>query len=458
MRLRPLFIAALLFTTAATHADQAEWMTKDIAEKVDKLVDYGMELRHFCPPCGDKAYRHEVVAMKDVQEMDTAGQFSVVINDLPIDLAYTYIEKDGKWSNLGKLAGAKVDSVPDTLPADIGPGLPDFDRMAYVGLIDNKLAVTMQISKNGNELTGTYWYSHVGAPLNLSGETDQLGAFTLNETNDEAKKTGVFSGKLTENAAKMEGTWLSEDGAKKLSFALRRVALYGEENGTLTAGTQGSETHMDFPVFLAAYGPAYAAVNEAIQTAVRARYTEYAAQFASTAAELGLDDATHFGDDLGQTISVGDHEILLANENVVSVLFTISLYQGGAHGMTMSFPLNLRVSKSGEAYKTKPIALTELLKPGADALKALNTFLLAELKKKEASLVVNGEIKDFKLEDVDNFTLAPKGITVYFDPYAVASYADGPYQVFVPFSEANIFSADALKDIVETAPVAAPAK
>lgn len=457
MFLRSMFLLSVVSICTFATADQAEWVTKDIADKVDKLVDYGMELRHYCPPCGDKAYRHEVVTLKDVQEMDTAGQFSVMVNDLPIDLAYTYVEKDGKWSNLGKLVGAKVDSVPDTLPADIGPGVPDFDRVAYVGLLDNKLAITMQISKNGEDLSGVYVYSHVGTTLNLAGQTDQLGTFTLNETDADAKKTGVFSGKLTDNGAKMEGTWLSEDGAKKLSFALHRVALYGEDNGTIISGTQGTETHLDFPVFLAGYGPAYAAVNEAIQAAIRARYNEYAAQFASTAAELGLDDATHFGDDLGQSISVGDHQILLANESVISLLFNVSLYQGGAHGMTMSLPINLRISKSGEAYKTKPLTLGDILKPGPEALKALSTFLLAELKKKEASMVLSGDIKDFKLDDIDNFTLSPKGIIVYFDPYAVASYAEGPFQVFVPFSEQAIFNADALKDIVETAP-APPAK
>ena len=55
-------------------------------------------------------------------------------------------------------------------------------------------------------------------------------------------------------------------------------------------------------------------------------------------------------------------------------------------------------------------------------------------------------------DDMDTFTLSPKGIKVYFDPYAVGAYAEGPYEVFVPFSALpDVFAMDALKDVTDAA-------
>lgn len=48
------------------------------------------------------------------------------------------------------------------------------------------------------------------------------------------------------------------------------------------------------------------------------------------------------------------------------------------------------------------------------------------------------------------FTLSPKGITVYFDPYAVGSYAEGPFDVFSAFlGPPDAFDASALAGIAE---------
>ncbi len=448
MSARILFFAALLFTQFVT-ADQAQWVDKPIAEKAKGLIDAALEVRHFCSLCEDKAYRREQVGYTEIVETETAGKFEVLVNSAPIDLAYVYVESDGKWANLGKLSGATVDSVPEILPADLPAGLPDFDRLNYVGLLDGKLMITVELSKYSEDMNGSYYYSHVGTPLYLSGKTDALGTFTLDETDAEGTRTGTFSGKLVEGGAKAEGSWLSGDGAKKLDFKLTRIALHGDESGSLIAGSQGSEVHLDFPVFLPGYGPGYNAVNETVQQVIRKEYAIYATQFATTAAELGLDEPRMMDEGLGQTISIGDARILLATESIVSLYFYVTLYQGGAHGITNSLPLNLRVKKDGEAWKTSPITLKELLKPGADAEAALSKLLIEELKKKNASSVVDGQITAFKPEEMAAFTLSPKGLTFYFDPYAVASYAEGSFQVLVPF-EGNeaLFNAESLSGIV----------
>lgn len=68
--------------------------------------------------------------------------------------------------------------------------------MEYAGVLDGRMVIIAELSKYGGEMHGTYFYSHVGTLLNLTGDVDQLGAFTLNETDADGKKTGIFSGKL----------------------------------------------------------------------------------------------------------------------------------------------------------------------------------------------------------------------------------------------------------------------
>lgn len=430
---RVFFLITALVLTLHARADQAEWNAKPIAEKAKGYVDAALEVRHFCPLCGDKAFRREQVGFTELSETETAGQFELLLNGNPIDLAYVYVENEGKWANLGKLAGATVDSVPETLPGDLPAALPDFDRMLYAGTIDGKLEVTAELSKYGTDMNGSYYYCHVGTPLFLSGQTDQLGTFKLDETDDDGKVTGTFSGKIADEGASIAGSWASGDGAKTLGFKLKRIALHGDESGSLIAGSQGSEVHLDFPVFLPAFGPAYGAVNEAVQGTIRKEYAVYATQFASTAAELGLDEPRMQDDGLGQTISIGDARIFLASESLVSVYFYVSLYQGGAHGNTTSLPVNLKLTKAGDSFKATPVTLKDLLKTGPESVAGLSTILTEDLKRQNASSVVDGQITALKPEEMSAFSLSAKGATFYFDPYAVASYAEGAFQVLVPF-------------------------
>lgn len=441
--------AILALSGAAARADQALWNTEDITNKADKLLEYGLEIRFYCAPCGDKAYRREVIADKETAAVDTPGHFELRINGNGVDLAYVYLEKDGKWVNVGKEVGAEVDSVPEVLPDTVPAGLDDFDRVKYVGTLDGRLSITLELSKYEQGLNGTYYYSHIGQALTITGTIDGVGTFNLDETDNDGNKTGTFIGKLTEQGGRAEGTWATPDGSKSMPFSVKRVALHGEENGGIAVGSQGAETHLDFPVFLPGGSPAYAALNTEIQRTLRSRAMEYTQQFVESAAELGLEVAPQFAGEYAQTIAVGDHQIRLLNDNLVSLLFLVTLYQGGAHGITTSLPLNLRILKAGEAQKVAPIALSELLAPGDAAWAALSDYVIAALKKKNASLVVEGQIKALKPEELANFTLSPRGITVYFDPYAVASYAEGAFDVFVPFDElASAFNTEAIKALV----------
>jgi len=440
-----LVLVVALFAPRAG-ADQAQWLSKEAAARADAAVEYGAALRHYCKPCGDKVYRAAEVMTKEIVPIEGEEQVEFWINGEAIDLAYVYIERAGLWANLAMAIELKVEAVPAELPAEIPAGLPDFDRFKFAGTIDGSLPVVLELSKYGDTLNGAYHYSHSAQSLTLEGKVDQMGVFTLTETVAE-KTTGSFRGRFTGVGTGIEGEWTSADGSKKLPVLAARIAIHGDESGGLSCFTQATSTHLDFPVFLPAYSLAHVAINRTIQAKIRGAYLEYVQQFIEAAAmsEKGMQSGALYPEEMEETINIGDHQIVYASETCVSVRFITYLFQGGAHGNTHTEMVNLRIMQD----TVKEIVLKDLLKPGAAALTALSDFVLAKLKQQEASGVVSGATTALSLEEMGAFSLSPRGIRIYFDPYAVASYAEGAFEVFVPFGELpEVFNPDALQGIV----------
>ena len=73
----------------------------------------------------------------------------------------------------------------------------------------------MTIERDGDALSGWYFYSEVGKELKLTGSIDASGAFTLEESLD-AKKTGEFRGQLA--GTRWSGQWRRPEGGAPLPF------------------------------------------------------------------------------------------------------------------------------------------------------------------------------------------------------------------------------------------------
>jgi hypothetical protein len=111
----------------------------------------------------------------------------------------------------------------------------------FSGTVGN-VPVFATLSRNGDNLIGSYLYLKYGKSIELSGEIDAKGAFHLNETSfDTTKKSGDFTGAVKQ-ALLWSGTWRSATGAKSLPFAFQ------EQRDTL-ANVSGdfrcSEKHTD---------------------------------------------------------------------------------------------------------------------------------------------------------------------------------------------------------------------
>jgi len=132
------FIMVFLFLTAVPAiADQAAWVLKADADRAVQMIDPGTEIRAFCQPCGDSSWTSVIVNKIEVRNT-SAKYFQIFVNGRGIDLAYYYINKDGKWRNIAIFLGIDVSDVSEFLDGNSG-GSPDNSR-GNIGIIGRKIS------------------------------------------------------------------------------------------------------------------------------------------------------------------------------------------------------------------------------------------------------------------------------------------------------------------------------
>jgi hypothetical protein len=132
-----------------------------------------------------------------------------------------------------------------------------------------------------------------------------------------------------------------------------------------------------------------------------------------------------------------DYVVTLATNDLVSVAFGVSTFgEGAAHPMhyTVVFNYDLRAGRQ--------LKLADLFRPNSDYLKVISDYAIKDLTKQIGAETSGGEpdtdwIREGagpKEENYRSWNLSDKGLEINFDPYQVASYADGPHEVVIPLS------------------------
>lgn len=124
-----------------------------------------------------------------------------------------------------------------------------------------------------------------------------------------------------------------------------------------------------------------------------------------------------------------DYSIEAITRDFISIRFLVYDYSGGgAHGILYQFVLNYDLKGD------KVLSLGDLFKPRANYLKIISDWCINSLKERRP--VDDEHIKSGaseRLENYERWNLTPKGLLITFDPYQVASYAEGFQEVIVPF-------------------------
>lgn len=344
------------------------------------------------------------------------------------------------------------------------------------GTLDNRLNVEMTLLRQGNKLTGSYFYERVGAAnsaeknIALEGESAPDGNVTLSETSfSDAKgerQTGTFKGVLDrvtadgEAAWRFQGTWTDAQGKKSLPFALteRRFALGGFKLSEKQLAEKSKEQRYEIEVALpqltggdaaraAKFNQAVAAVfnkeieafkgevvtlrkdeaeaeKEAAKEAAQAAEKEAAK---GTAAPKEKEAAPEAPFEMPPYSFNGSFEVIHASPAFVSILLSYSTYMGGAH------PSHVTAAFNYDLQRGVPVQLAELFAPSADYLKVIAGYSIRELKKLSTTSDVESGAAA-KPENYGSWNITPLGLLVTFDPYQVGAYAVGSHEVLVPYA------------------------
>jgi uncharacterized protein DUF3298/peptidoglycan-N-acetylmuramic acid deacetylase PdaC-like protein len=312
------------------------------------------------------------------------------------------------------------------------------EKFSFRGAIAN-LSIEMSLLRDGERLTGTYFYPRIGKNIALQGGVDSGGNVDLRESDETGKETGVFKGKWKSNDtgfAEIEGKWSRPDGSKETDFSVTQQPLeftadvrvmpkvIRENNKDAKYTVEAEYPQLEGDVRFDKFN---AAARGLITKDVAAFKT---AETASADEELDVPAETQTS-----SLNIG-YEIRFATDDLISVEFTEGSYsRGAAHGNSVTEVLNYDVKNS------KRLALADLFNPKSNYLDVISTYCMKDLRaqaqRQKDSMLLEDQIESGAGPNADNYrawTITRKGLWITFDPYQVAAYAAGPQHVLVPYS------------------------
>jgi hypothetical protein len=318
-----------------------------------------------------------------------------------------------------------------------------------------RLLIYMTLKRHGSDLTGEYFYlkDQRQVLLKLSGKIYKNNNFILVERDQTGKKTGEFRGRWSEENERisLDGKWVSLTGKKKLYFSAKQQIIAFKSSAKLISRRILIEVPEAFisidvvyPELLGVEGAAL--FNQKIRELVDEKISDFRKDLSDFRKYRDKKDIesmkkAKFLDSLWI-----DYDVTFANENIISVNFTISNdFYGMAHPNHSSFTYNF------DFRKKAPLALHEIFTENADYLSRLSKLCEEKVKRKrlrrlseidKTSINLSeGELENIKTgtaPDSENYrawALTKKGILIIFPPYQVGPYAEGFFEILVTYDE-----------------------
>jgi hypothetical protein len=319
----------------------------------------------------------------------------------------------------------------------------------FRGTIAN-LSIEMQLIRDGEHLSGTYFYPKVGKNISLTGTVDKDNSVTLNESDETGKQTGMFKGKWQpasdspdSSIYEIEGKWSKPDGSKPTEFIVTQQPYEFTGTVQVTVKTIKDANKQQLYSITAEYPQIDGDSRfDGFNREARSLVTRDTGAFKAGETSDDANDVTGLTtDNQTSTMNIG-YYFHFANDNLISVAFTEGMYsRGAAHGNSATQAINYDV-KSG-----KKLALGDLFKDKSKYLSVIASYCQKELKeraRKPDAMVLEDLIDSGAGARADNYkawNITKKGLWITFDPDQVAAYAAGPQYILVPYS--------VLKDIIK---------
>ena len=323
----------------------------------------------------------------------------------------------------------------------------------------NNLKIEMTLVRDGERVSGSYFYPKVGKNIELNGTVDKDANVDLREKDDSGKETGIFKGKWKTavepyelGMANIAGKWSRPDGTKETTFELTQQPIDFSAAAArfvpkvIKEANKQSRFRIDV-VYPQIDGDAR---FDKFNKEARAMVTKNVAAFKTSETSNETDAGSEIPAETQTSTLDSDYQIRLAADDLISIEFTESAYSGGAaHPNSYTTVLNYDVRNG------KKLALADLFNAKSNYVKVISDYCIKDLKqqakKEKDSMLTDDMIQSGASARAENFnawTITKQGLWITFDPYQVAAYAAGPQQVLVPYS--------ALKDLIKAdGPIAA---
>lgn len=362
------------------------------------------------------------------------------------------------------IAGCKRTPVPEPTVDNPAPtvehyqhpqgGATPSETKFFKGSIGSALDLQMKLAREGEKLTGSYFYQKVGKKIEVRGNVDRDSNLTLEEFDTNGKQTGVFKGLWKQDkdgAIELSGNWTKPNSDKQTAFSLHEQPIefsggveivsrqIREKNKKLKY-----EVEVQYPQLSGSVSPNIEKFNQTVRVLVTRKVNDFRKEMAPAADEEPSPDSGSLATDesLGSDISIG-YEIALAKDDLISIEFTVGSYSAGAaHPNSYTEVVNFDL-RNGKALR-----LADLFLPGSKHLQTISAFCIQALRKLTKEQGADAMLDDDwiqkgagpDLSNFDNWTITKKGLGITFDPYQVGPYAAGPQHVLAPYS--------ALKEII----------
>jgi len=331
---------------------------------------------------------------------------------------------------------------------------PPVQTKFFEGSIGNSLDLQMKLVREGDKLTGSYFYQRVGTKIDLRGSVDQNGNVNLQEFDSTGKQTGEFKGVWKQNAEgaiEISGNWSKPNSPKKTTFALHQQPIEFS-NGAEIVSKQIREKNKKlkyevaaaYPQINGSVDPNYEKFNQTVRGLIAKKVSDFRKDMTPDPGdEQTTDENPGLDESMGSDINIF-YQVALAKDDLIDIEFTVSSYSAGAaHPNSYTEVVNYDL-KNGKLIK-----LADLFQPGAKYLQALSNYCIQDLQRQakvqgEGALLDEDWIKKGAGAEPDNYgnwAITKKGVEITFDPYQVAAYAAGPQTCMVPYA--------ALKDIIK---------
>lgn len=314
----------------------------------------------------------------------------------------------------------------------------------FKGSIGSALDLQMKLARDGDKLTGSYYYEKVGTKIDVRGEVDKDSNVTLEEFGPGGKQSGLFKGAWkqdAEGAIEISGSWSKPNSDKKTPFSLRELPIEfssGAEFVSRQIKEQNKklnyEVSAQYPQLSGSTAPNAEKFNQTVRRLITKKVSDFRQEMNSSEDEAPPDPATETPtESQGSDITIG-YEVALAKDDLIAIEFTVSSYSAGA-----AHPNSYTEVVNFDLQNGKLLKLADLFQPAAKYLRTLSSFCIQELKKQQTAegFVDEDWVKKGaapELTNYNNWTISKKGLRITFDPYQVAAYAAGPQHVLVPYS------------------------